>query len=160
MPKNLVCLRGRYALYNHSEVFRTSISMRHYGAPSCKPTCLWSNSWHVEKLNLGPLQPEQRATAESLATSYVDRRGVKRCVGKKKYSSNLSPSVLIYTSNVFCMFCFCKKSKIEGSILYMCVEKKKGPTRKHLATKWRAFIQICMKESGGFVLPRTIYLSF
>ena len=58
--------------------------MRHYGSKSWKPTCLWSNSCHIQKLDLGPLTKEQKDSAETLATSYVDRRGVKRCVGKKK----------------------------------------------------------------------------
>lgn len=58
--------------------------MRHYGSLSWKPTCLWSNSWHIQKLDLGPLTKDQKASAESLAKSYIDRHGVKRCVGKKK----------------------------------------------------------------------------
>ena len=77
-----VCVCGYVLIF--FEVFRTNIYMRHYGSLSWKPTCLWSNSWHIQKLDLGPLTKDQKASAESLAKSYIDRHGVKQCVGKKK----------------------------------------------------------------------------
>ena len=58
--------------------------MMHFGVGSMKPTCLWSNSWHIQKLDDGPVPKHVRRTAEPLATTYTDHRGVKRCVGKKK----------------------------------------------------------------------------
>ena len=33
------------------QVFRETIMMRHYGVQSLKPTCLWSNSYHLRDLN-------------------------------------------------------------------------------------------------------------
>lgn len=58
--------------------------MKHYGVASWKPTCLWSNSFHVKDLDLGSLTPAMKANSVPLAMTYRDARGVKRCVGKKK----------------------------------------------------------------------------
>lgn len=58
--------------------------MRHFGVKSKKPTCLWSNSSHISKLNLGPVPKGMAVASEPLAVSYTDARGKKRCTGKKK----------------------------------------------------------------------------
>lgn len=67
-----------------SEVFRQKFSMRHFGVKTAKPTCLWSNSWHINEFDLGPVPKEARLKSETLAKTYEDKRGVKRCVGKKE----------------------------------------------------------------------------
>ena len=66
------------------QVFRQKIWMRKYGVPSWKATMLWSNSWHVQKLDLGAMTKEEKAESVPLAKTYTDKRGKKRCVGKKK----------------------------------------------------------------------------
>lgn len=45
---------------------------------------LWSNSCHVQKLDLGKIEQSMRETAIPLAHVYVDKHGKKRCCGKKK----------------------------------------------------------------------------
>lgn len=76
--------------------------MRHYGADSWKPTCLWSNSCHIRYLDCGPLNHEQKLTSRPLAHVYMDAAGKKRCVGKKgilKDSQHLGSK-----SSMFCKF--------------------------------------------------------
>lgn len=60
-----------------AKVFRQKIFMRHYGGKSVKPTCLWSNSWRIQKVDQGPLTKDMASTAEPLATTYTDRKGKK-----------------------------------------------------------------------------------
>ena len=57
--------------------------MRKYGVPSCKPSMIWSNSSKIKDLDLGPMTENEKATAIPLATTYHDKKGVKRCTGKK-----------------------------------------------------------------------------
>ena len=72
-----------YSCHGSDQVFRQHISMMHFGVPSLKPTCLWSNSWHIQMLHDGPVPKALRSNAEPLAESYLDASGKKRCVGKK-----------------------------------------------------------------------------
>ena len=65
------------------QVFKQKIYMRKYGVMSWKPTMLWSNSWHIQKLDLGQLTKQEKETSIPLATVYTDKRGKKRSVGKK-----------------------------------------------------------------------------
>ena len=58
--------------------------MRHYGVKSQKATCLWSNSWHIQYLDNGPVPKALRDASQPLAKTYRDQGGVKRCTGKKK----------------------------------------------------------------------------
>lgn len=57
--------------------------MKKYGVASCKPSVIWSNSWKIRELDLGPLTDSEKASSTPLAHSYRDRNGVKRCTGKK-----------------------------------------------------------------------------
>ena len=66
------------------QVFRQNIWMRHFGNPSWKQTCLWSNSHHISSLDMGPLTSDLKETSIPLARSYQDSYGKKRCVGNKK----------------------------------------------------------------------------
>ena len=72
--------------------------MRRYGALSWKATQLWSNSHHIQKLDLGSLTREMKQESVSLAKRYVDKSGVKRCVGKKKA---LKQSQLLVCASIF-----------------------------------------------------------
>lgn len=67
-----------------SQVFRQKLWMRHYGVLSWKSTCLFSNSSHIARLDLGPLTKEMKSGWEALAHTYRDGKGRKRCSGKKK----------------------------------------------------------------------------
>lgn len=67
-----------------AEVFKQRLWMRKYGVPSCKPSIIWSNSFHIMDLDLGPMTEYEKATSIPLATSFKDQKGVKRCTGKKK----------------------------------------------------------------------------
>ena len=67
----------------HDQVFKQKIFMRKYGVQSWKPTMLWSNSWHIQKLDLGELTKHEKETSVPLAHVYVDRNGKKRSTGKK-----------------------------------------------------------------------------
>ena len=67
-----------------TQVFRQKLWMRHYGVRSWKSTCVWSNSSHIHKLNMGKLTKEMKAGAMSLAKTYRDKHGKKRCTGKKR----------------------------------------------------------------------------
>ena len=58
--------------------------MKKYGVASCKPSLIWSNSWMIKELDLGPLTDSEKANSIPLAHSYRDRNGVKRCTGKKR----------------------------------------------------------------------------
>lgn len=53
-----------------AEVYRVRVYMRHWGAKSCKPTFLWSNSKVIHELNMGKL------TAETCLLFVVFRRGI------------------------------------------------------------------------------------
>ena len=66
-----------------AEVFKQRLWMRKYGVPSCKPSIIWSNSSNIKDLDLGPMTEYEKATSIPLATSYKDKKGVKRCTGKK-----------------------------------------------------------------------------
>lgn len=69
--------------------------MKKYGVSSCKPTIFWSNSWKIRDLDLGPLTASEKATSISLAHSYRDKNGVKRCTGKKTILKESQTLVLI-----------------------------------------------------------------
>ena len=44
---------------------------------------LWSNSWRIQKLDLGELTKHEKETSVPLAHVYIDRNGKKRSTGKK-----------------------------------------------------------------------------
>ncbi len=69
---------------SYDEVFKQRLWMRKYGVLSWKPTTLWSNSWHIAKLDMGPMTEEEKKTSVPLAHVYNDKKGVKRCTGKKR----------------------------------------------------------------------------
>ena len=75
----------------NGQVFKQRIWMRKYDVPSWKATMLWSNSWHIQKLDLGPMTDAERQSAVSLAKTYRDSSGKKRCVGKKKVMKQSQP---------------------------------------------------------------------
>lgn len=66
------------------QVFRQRLWMMHFGVRSWKETILWSNSHYISHLDHGPLTKQMRENSTPLASTYLDSRGVKRCVGKKK----------------------------------------------------------------------------
>ena len=71
--------------------------MRLYGGKSWKRTMLWSNSSHIQKLDLGSIGEDMKENAEPLAHVYIDKRGKKRCAGKKralKQSQSLNRTTL------------------------------------------------------------------
>ena len=57
--------------------------MRKFKAMTWKRTWLWSSSPHIEKLNLGPMTPEERVCEIKTTTSSVDKEGKKRFSGNK-----------------------------------------------------------------------------
>lgn len=79
-----VCLLCIIVFLQWHQVFRQRLWMRHFGVGSWKETILWSNSHYISLLDHGPLTKQMRQTSTPLASTYVDARGVKRCVGKKK----------------------------------------------------------------------------
>lgn len=78
-----VCLLCVIVFLQWHQVFRQRLWMRHFGVGSWKETILWSNSHYISLLDHGPLTKQMRQTSTPLASTYVDARGVKRCVGKK-----------------------------------------------------------------------------
>lgn len=74
----------RYFCKYICRVWRQKVWMRHWGADSCKPTLLWSNSHFVQQLSLGKLTKEEKSGTVPLAKQYVDSNGVKRCHGVKR----------------------------------------------------------------------------
>ena len=138
--------------------------MKHYGVASWKPTCLWSNSYHVKDLDPGPLTPAMRANSVALAMTYRDARGVKRCVGKKKIlkdsqildctcwpnSGPLSLDSGFYNSEVKTEtlgIIFCKKRDgcVFGLLQFMIIS---GPTPKLMGTRLPVSFSRCMMEFG------------
>jgi hypothetical protein len=45
----------KYSFATVAKIYRQKMYMRHFGNPSVKATCLWSNSSAIGKLNLGPV---------------------------------------------------------------------------------------------------------
>ena len=80
----------KHPWFCHRQVFRQQIWMRHFGVKSQKATCLWSNSWHIQHLDNGPVPKALRDASQPLAKTYHDQGGVKRCTGKKGNSRNRS----------------------------------------------------------------------
>jgi hypothetical protein len=93
-----------------AKIYRQKMYMWHFGNPSVKATCLWSNSSGIGKLDLGPVtrdsltfqslsaqdcvrvslyseliaSQEASRRARALAKTYRDRYGKKRVTGLKK----------------------------------------------------------------------------
>ena len=84
IKKTLMNTKSKINMFLDEQVFRQSLWMMHFGVSSMKPTCLWSNSSHIQRLDDGPVPKDVKKTAKPLATTYTDAHGVKRCVVKKR----------------------------------------------------------------------------
>ena len=69
---------------NTRNVYRHKIHMVNYGGESKKPTWLYSNMWWIQCIEqYQPASLTVRPKAEVLATTYLDRKGVKKCNGNQ-----------------------------------------------------------------------------
>ena len=139
---------------------------------SWKPTTLWSNSWHIQKLNLGPLSTEEKQTSTPLTTSYRDRNGVRRCTGKKKQlkDSQIPDFHLRYVLvkwfpiSSFKLFMSSWGSRMLFKLIVMkpcSLVLVSGPIPKHLGTKSLLYSLIFLWVYGAFeTLMRHMLLGF
>ena len=76
-----------------AQVYRIRFWMRHYGAPSMKPTQIIVNQAILRGLDLGPVPQRRKKGSRRTTKRYLDGHGKRRYVGTKdlKASQNLSP---------------------------------------------------------------------
>ena len=147
----------KHPWFCHRQVFRQQIWMRHFGVKSQKATCLWSNSWHIQHLDNGPVPKALRDASQPLAKTYHDQGGVKRCTGKKRElkESQLLGSVFIQKNwrllweswASFDLWTCCFDSVLMPPI--------SGRTQKLLGTRLLPYCRICQMESWACVSTRT-----
>ena len=92
--------------------------MKKYGVSSWKPTTLWSNSSLISEIDLGAMSVEERMQSVPLATTYLDKNGVKRCTGKKKLLK--SSQILVFFLSVHLILLWLNYLVHDPVILFAC----------------------------------------
>ena len=70
------------------QVFRLDFWMRHYGAPSMKPTMVVTNQRVLADLDLGPVPKRKRKAAKATTKKYTDGGGKPRFSGTKRLKAS------------------------------------------------------------------------